>query len=282
MRKLSQVLLCQPDYFEVSYSINPWMKPGPINLLKARQQWQNLQQTLKYLQIKVEVISQQPNVPDMVFAVDQGLVKDNQVLLASFHYSERQPETKFYQQWFTEQGYQVSTTDGASFEGGEYLRWGENYFVGTGFRTESAAVPIIKNFLNTQVIELELIDPRFYHLDMCLLPLSETQVLYYPAAFSPSSVALLQQEVPDLIEMSEEEAMMFGANSLVIEQTVLLSAYNLSLSQKLSQLGYQPLTVDVSEFSKAGGGIHCLVMPLKYQESALKESYDRVDIRKSI
>lgn len=282
MKSVSHVLLCQPDHFQVSYSINPWMQPGQVNQLKAQQQWKNLYQTLTLLGIKVEVIPQQPEVPDMVFAVDQGIVNDSQVLLASFHYPERQLETPYYQRWFEDHGFEVHTLSDCYFEGGEYLYWNDRYFVGTGFRTQAEAIPVLSSFLNTTVTALELIDPHFYHLDMCLLPLSDSQVMYYPAAFSSASIELLQHTVPELIVLSNEEAALFGANSLVIDKTVLLSSINPTLSQKLSQLGYQPLTVDVSEFRKAGGGIHCLVMPLEYQSVVTKESYDRTVVRQSI
>jgi N-dimethylarginine dimethylaminohydrolase len=284
MKQLNQVLLCRPDHFEVTYQINPWMQVGAVNTLKAQQQWQNLRQTLELLDISVEIIPQQPGVPDMVFAVDQGIVQDQRVLLASFHHPERQVETQYYHQWFSDHGYQVHTTTGSHFEGGEYLAWKSLYFVGTGFRTESAAIPVFEDFVKTEVISLELVDPQFYHLDMCLLPLSEKQVMYYPPAFSPASQQVLQQRVPELIELTAAEAALFGANCLVIDRTVLLSAINPTLSATLSSLGYQPLTVDVSEFRKAGGGIHCLVMPLSYQPQVAtsKESYDRTVIRQSI
>ena len=35
-----RLLMCPPTYFEVSYSINPWMQPHvPVDLERAQSQW---------------------------------------------------------------------------------------------------------------------------------------------------------------------------------------------------------------------------------------------------
>ena len=37
------------------------------------------------------------------------------------------------------------------------------------------------------VVSLELVDPRFYHLDTALAVLDDTTIAYYPPAFSDES-----------------------------------------------------------------------------------------------
>src|SRR5579884_2806249 len=119
-KRVSRVLLCRPTYFTVDYVINPHMQPYSVNSQKSRQQWDDLVSTLKSLGIKVEVIEQQPDVPDMVFATDQGIVKDGAVLLANFRYRQRQKERVYYREWFRDHGFRLRALSNLfPFEGGD-------------------------------------------------------------------------------------------------------------------------------------------------------------------
>ena len=45
-------LMCAPQFFDVTYSINAWMDVGvPVDNQLARQQWQRLVQTLSLIHI---------------------------------------------------------------------------------------------------------------------------------------------------------------------------------------------------------------------------------------
>jgi N-dimethylarginine dimethylaminohydrolase len=264
-KRLTKVLMCSPDHFRVEYVINPWMKPGSVDSSQALEQWQKLKHELELLGVTVEVINQAETLPDMVFATDQGVVRQDRVLLSRFACEERQGETEFYRQWFADREYAVTQLEGHSFEGGEYLHFGPDYFVGVGFRTTIDVMPQLSSFLDADVHPLQLIDPRFYHLDTCFLPIDDETAFFFPEAFSEESYATLRAKVPNLLPFSEAEALRFGANSLVIGDQVLLSNANPTLEEKITKLGYQPVEINMGEFIKAGGGIHCLILPLEYQ-----------------
>jgi hypothetical protein len=46
---------------------------------------------------------------------------------------------------------------------------------------------LISEFFDVPVIGLELIDPRFYHLDTAFMPLPKGEVVYYERAFRPTA-----------------------------------------------------------------------------------------------
>ncbi len=264
MQKVTKVLMCRPTHFDVDYVINPHMKPHSVNRKQAMAQWETLVDALEDLGVKTEVIEQQPDVPDMVFATDQGIVKGDRALLANFRYPERKRETHYYRQWFEDKGYELyELTNLFSFEGGDALFVGDVLFVGTGFRANVASCEELSQTLNADVVPLRLVDPSFYHLDMCFLPLDSETAFYYPPAFSESSRARLQKLVPNLHELSTEEAFGYGANSFVTGSTVVTQAGNPSLKRKFKKLGRDVVEVDLSEFKKAGGGIHCLINTLE-------------------
>lgn len=262
---IKQLLMCKPLHFQVEYVINPWMKVGSVDLQLAKRQWEQLVEKLEKLQIKVEYIDQKKNLPDMVFAADQGIVKQNQMLLSNFKYKERQGEGEAYLPWFEKNGFDVlKLSEGSFFEGGGESSFVEGkLLVGTGFRTNKKAVSEIAEKLNVETLGLELVNPNFYHLDTCFLPLNSKTAFFYPTAFSKKSQAILQALFPKLIAFSEQEVNSFAANSLVTDHHVIVQKGSDSFKQKLDGLGYRTVETNVSEFIKAGGGIHCLVQVLK-------------------
>lgn len=262
---VKRVLLCRPTHFNVEYVINPYMKPYTVNADNALRQWEDLVKILKSLNIKVEVIDQQEDVPDMVFATDQGIVRNGEVLLANFRFTQRQKERIYSRDWFRQHGFKVRALSNMfPFEGGDTLFCGDMLFVGTGFRASVSSCEELARKLEVDVIPLRLVDPYFYHLDMALLPINSDTAFYYPAAFSKNSQNILKRLVPKLIELSDEAVHAYAANSFVSGKDIIISKGTpKSFHKNLKKLGLTTHEVDVSEFKKAGGGIHCLINVLE-------------------
>ncbi len=78
-----RLLMCAPEYFEVSYEINQWMQPQTwkdnSNQFKqiANEQWQHLYQTFEFIGVAVELVKPEPGVPDMVFTANAAIVLDD-------------------------------------------------------------------------------------------------------------------------------------------------------------------------------------------------------------
>lgn len=262
---IKEVLMCNPLHYSISYTINPWMKVGSENKNIAQMQWQKLCQTYFDLGIKVNLIDQQPNIPDMVFSTDQGIVKGKKVIISNFRFKERKGERKPYLEWFTSHGYElIFIPEKAYFEGnGECLFFGQKLLIGIGFRANMLTCKYLKKTLAVEVIPLELINPFFYHLDTALFVLNEEVVFYYPEAFSKKSQKVLKRLVPNLIPFNDFEANNFAANSVVTDHQVILNKTLPNFRNDLAKLGYKSIEVDISEFAKAGGGAHCLTNVLK-------------------
>ena len=261
---VTRVLLCKPTYFTVDYIINPHMQPHSVNASKAMEQWENLVGALKSLKIKVDVIEQFPDVPDMVFATDQGIVQGDQVLLANFRYDQRKKERRYYRDWFREHGFGLRALSNVfSFEGGDTLFFGDMLLVGTGFRANVGSCEELSQKLDIDVFPMRLVDANFYHLDMCFITIDNETAFYYPPAFSPNSQSMLKKLVKNLHELTQIEAEGFAANSFVSNDSVIIQAGLPTFKKRLESMGKKVIEVDVSEFNKAGGGIHCLINTLE-------------------
>jgi N-dimethylarginine dimethylaminohydrolase len=124
----------------------------------------------------------------------------------------------------------------------------------------------VARILEVDVVSLELVDPRFYHLDTCFCPLDATNVLVAPDAFAPASMGLIRDLVPNLIEVPVEVAAGFACNAMPLGRNVLSSLTISQIEAPLLAAGYTPIPLPMGEFLKAGGGVRCLSLPLGDRE----------------
>ena len=83
--------MCQPQYFDVSYVINPWMADNvhQVGLTRANEQWAALHRLIRGA-ADVELIEPAPDLPDMPFTANAGLVVGRDAIVSNFRHPERQ------------------------------------------------------------------------------------------------------------------------------------------------------------------------------------------------
>lgn len=256
------ILMSRPTHFDVAYTINPWMNQKiPVTKLRAHEQWETLATTIRNFADVTEI----PTAvhPDFVFTANAGLVHNQEVIVSTFKHTERQAEEPHWKKWFEAQGFHTHTLRNVTFEGaGDALFSNANTLIGGyGFRTEHAAYEQIASIWDIDIVCVELVDERFYHLDTCLCVLDDTTILYYKEAFSKTSQKKLQERYT-CIEVSESEALHFACNAVVIDQHIILPSGATNVKNILRQAGYIPTTVEMTEFIKAGGAAKCLTLAL--------------------
>jgi arginine dihydrolase len=262
-------LMCPPTLYDVNYVINPWMV-GNVNQSsrqRATDQWKELYHAVARVS-DVLLVEPQPGSPDMVFTANAGLVFDGTVALSSFYHPERQGEEAHFRRWFQETGFTICEVSRETpFEGeGDALfeADGSRLWAGHGPRTNEKSLRQLTDLWDVEVIPLRLVDPRFYHLDTCFCPLSNGEVMYYPAAFDAESQTRIQNRYPEAkrICVSEADALRFACNAINIGRTILLNRISSELFAELQLIGYQVIQVELTEFLKAGGAAKCLVLRL--------------------
>jgi N-dimethylarginine dimethylaminohydrolase len=146
---------------------------------------------------------------------------------------------------------------------GDFLVVGGLVLAGTGFRTDPGAHDEVQELFGIPVVSLQLVDPRFYHLDTALSVLGESDVAYYPDAFSPGSRAVLQRLFPDAVLASEADAVVLGLNAVSDGRNVVLPTTATDLADQLRERGWNPIGVDLSELLKAGGSVKCCTLEIR-------------------
>ena len=267
-------LMVRPDHFRIDYVINPYMstqdQPDPELALR---QWESLRQAILAAGGEVDVLAQRPDSPDMVYAMNLGLATSRgRVMLSHMRFVPRRRESLTAAEWFAGHGFEPSRTGGDGvgphFESGDAFVFGDSLVVGYGPRTEEDALKHLATEWNIRVRGLRIAHEGMYHLDLPFCPIDSTHALIYPPAFDAASQAELDGIVPDPIVLTDEEAFAFSANSLVVNDTLIVPACSPRLRDILTGLGLRIVVLDLSEFHKAGGSARCLTNPLDFSLTA--------------
>jgi N-dimethylarginine dimethylaminohydrolase len=267
-----RILMCPPDFYGIEYEINPWMSrsrgsDAPV----AHRQWRNLYETLCGLGVTVELLTPQPGLPDLVFTANAGLIFKDRFFSSSFRHEVRARESPHFDAWFKAHGFTVEhMPEGVYFEGaGDALFCGPHLFAGYRIRSDVRGHQYIGGETKTQVLPLELVNSRFYHLDTCFCPLAPGEAIYFPDAFDAYGRKVLERHVPRLLPVEEVEAHRFGCNAVVVGKTVITNSRCDALATGLRARGYTPIAVELDEFLKAGGSAKCLTLRLDGEEAAV-------------
>ena len=266
-----RILMCPPDHYGIEYEINPWMSrsrgssPG-----LARIQWQKLHDALIGLDVRVELLTPRVGLPDLVFTANAGLIFGKRFFSSQFRHDVRAKESPYFDAWFADHGFTVDHLPaGMFFEGaGDALFCGSALFAGYRIRSDVAGHQYLGKMLGRQVLPLELVDPRFYHLDTCFCPLAPGEAIYFPDAFDGYGKKVLKTHIPRLLAVREDEAARFACNAVVVGKTVIVNAGSDQLMADLRNWGYQTQSVELDEFLKAGGSAKCLTIRLDGEEAA--------------
>ena len=258
MARIRRYAMTSPQFFAVDYAINPWMDThNPVDTAVAVAQWEHLRDAYLRLGHVVDLVAPVPGLPDMVYAANGGLILNGTAVVARFKYPQRQQESIAYADWMRSQGYTPVQTRHVNEGQGDLLPVGETILAGTGFRTDPRAHAEIAEIFGRPVVSLQLVDPRFYHLDTALSVLDDATIAYYPPAFTESSRAQLETLFPDAIVVESVDAYVFGLNAVSDGRHVVYPAAAVGFADQLTRAGFEPIGVEMSELLKGGGSVKC-------------------------
>lgn len=277
----TRVLMCSPDYFDIVDVKNVHMQGHIGNTDKAQvnAQWQSLKDaydallTNKVLD-EVSVIPGAKDCEDMVFCANQTLpwkMEDGSevVVMSRMRHESRQREVPYFEDFFKNKGFKpLHFNNVKMFEGmgdviphpGKRLLYG-----GYGHRTTAEAYDELATMLQTPVVALELINPKFYHLDTCFVPLSKDGVMLCKEAFTEEGLAMIRQLFTKVYYIPEYEAeKYFSLNAHAFDahgtKTAILQKGSAITVDVLKQEGYNVVEIETGEFMKSGGSVFCMKM----------------------
>ena len=274
----ARFLMCRPEHFAVSYTINPWMDPKlwarDVGAhAAAEREWGALYRKLTKLGAAIELLAPVPGLPDLVFTANAAIVLDGRALLAHFRHPERQREEAHFEAAF--RALQARGLIDAvrklpknlMLEGAGDCVWDARrklFWMGYGPRSDVSAARAVEDTFAQDVVTLELADPRFYHMDTALAPLPGGEVMYLPTAFTAAARGVIRARVAphERIEIAMEDGCRLAANAVALGNTLIMSGCSRRLRAELGERGYEIVTTPLSSFLRSGGSAFCLTLRL--------------------
>ncbi len=272
-------LLVDPSHYDVSYSINPWMRPDAWasdpagHRAEAAGAFASLARALRQAGAAVEIIAGAAGLPDMVFPANGGIVLDGRALVARFRYPERQGEQSHFAAAFERLAAdglidtvlhlpEACVQEGAGdciWDAARRVAW-----TGFGPRSSREATALIGEVFGIETRALELATARFYHLDTCFCPLPGGEVLFYLPAFTEAGLALIRDSVSldQVIEATDEDASRFCVNAVAFDRHIVMATPTDRLAGILRERGYTVHPVALDPFMLSGGGAYCMTLRL--------------------
>lgn len=155
-----------------------------------------------------------------------------------------------------------------NFEGGDcnIIRPGCALIGYTGLRCEEVAARQIGGWLEREGWEVRYapIDEYYVHIDLMVCMLAEHAAAVCLDTTPSDVVSWLEHKQIEIVPVSFRDTMNLGCNVMALgADRVLSTAESKDLNARLRARGFEVYDPDVSMFTRAGGGVHCMAQPLR-------------------
>ncbi len=228
-----------------------------ISVPLARKQHAAFVKVLKELGVEPEFVPALPDQPDSVFVEDTALLLPEVALVARLGAASRSREVDGVVPVLAQYRPVQRIGGSGTLDGGDVLRIGHTLFVGQSARTNEDGIGMLKEIVEPFGYEVRTVEIR----DCAHL---KTACTFVPPRFLIVNPTWVQPALFDnltIIPVDETEP--FAANTLTIRGTTLVSGSCPKTEKRLREAGITTLSVDVSEFEKAEGGLTCLCLVLE-------------------
>lgn len=231
-------------------------KPRPrIDVALAQEQHAEYCEVLRAAGLDLIELPPDEEHPEACFVRDAAVVFGTLAVIARFGVRSRQGEQDAICGALRGRKRLEEVRSPATLEGGDVLIVGSRVFVGLSPRTSRAGFAQLRDLLELEGATVEALPvPQGLHLLTGCSYLGRGVLLASDAYAEVSAFAGLQ-----MVVVPSEEA--YAANALAVGDAVVLPAGHPRTSRRLRTLGFEVLTVSLSEFAKADGGVTCLALP---------------------
>lgn len=270
--RLTRVLLSDPDHLSMvpcnSVTRESLRNGLSISTTQARAQHSALVEALHGAGVETLIAPASPSLPDQSFARDTtvmtpwGLVG---LRPGAFH---RRSEVDHVMASAAAMGVPVLGRIGKGLiEGGDIciLRPGVVIIGVSGSRTNDEGAEALAAIFRRHSWRAVLyhFDPHFLHLDTIFTVVDRGLALGCRDVLDDAFMAEMEAGGIEILPVSYKEARKLGCNVVSLgDARVLTSVDNICVNAELKARGYALAELDISQFTRCGGGVHCLTMPL--------------------
>ncbi|MER6408845.1 dimethylargininase [Streptomyces viridosporus] len=227
-----------------------------VDVDRATEQWEAYGAALRTHGWETVEVAPADDCPDSVFVEDTVVMYRNVALIARPGAESRRGETAGVEEAVASLGCSVNwVREPGTLDGGDVLKIGDTVYVGRGGRTNAAGVQQVRAAfepLGARVVAVPV--AKVLHLKSAVTALPDgTVVGHLPNVDAPSLF-------PRFLPVPEES----GAHVVLLGGDKLLMASSAPKTAELfSDLGHEPVLVDIGEFEKLEGCVTCLSVRLR-------------------
>ncbi len=229
----------------------------PVDFHRAVAQWETYVDVLRQNDWEIVEVPDAPECPDSAFVEDTAVMFGNTAVQCRMGAVERRPESAGTASTLTALGYRPQQlTSPATLDGGDVLKAVDTAYVALSGRTNAAGIEQLESLISPLGWKVVPVPTSLVlHLKSAVTALPDGTVLGFPPVVDDASL------FTSFLAMPEEE----GAHVVLLgENRVLISASAPRSSELLSEMGYVPFPVDISEFEKLEGCVTCLSIRLRH------------------
>ncbi len=229
---------------------------GQPDLVLAHEQHIRYCQALELAGVQVEILPALEAYPDSVFVEDTAIVEPEFAVLSRPGADSRRGEAAEILPVLAEKFERVYQIEGnATLDGGDICKADDIYYIGLSARTNLEGAQQLAAILNYFGYRSELIDIRrlqgILHLKSAVNYLGEDTLLLDPRLVAQWPFHGYRQLVVPI-----EEA--YAANCLRVNEVVLVPHGFPKTLELVTNAGFNPVLLEVSEYRKMDGGLSCL------------------------
>ncbi len=214
-----------------------------------------LEQHAKYCNalhdLDVELIGLEPDneYPDSCFVEDTVVIHKGRAIITRMAKESRRGESKRIEEVLSEFK-EINTVEApGTLEGGDVIHLPDSLLCGITKRTNREGASQMENWLQIPVRLIE--DSNIMHIKSHATYLGRNTILVNPRYVGNPVL----EELTKIVLPKEE---IHSANTLTINDTVLMSARHNLTSKLVKEAGFDVVQLDMSEFEKCDGALTCL------------------------
>lgn len=227
----------------------------PVDVELARRQWSDYVVALESAGWEIIRLPPLDDHPDGVFVEDAAVVFGDLAVITRPGAASRRGETRSLAATFAALGFEIAEIEEpATLDGGDVLKVATTVYVGRSGRTDGVGIEQLRSIIESRgAVVVDVPVTEALHLKSCVTSLPDgTIVGHEPLVDDP---ALFPG-----IRFSEEES---GAHVVDLgDRRILLADSCPRTATAYGELGYEVMTVGVSEFEKLEGCVTCLSIRL--------------------
>jgi dimethylargininase len=222
-----------------------------IDIKVARKQHRRYEDCLAELGYEIHRLAAESELPDSVFIEDTAVVLDELAIITRPSVSARKLETPAVAEILKTYRKLAYIEPPATIDGGDVLRINQTLYIGLSSRTNPEAIEQMRRLLTPYGYAVSGVEVSgCLHLKSAITQVGENTLLIN-RAFVDADVFRNYA----LIDTDPSEPL--GANALLVGDRVIYPAAFPKTQKRLEERGIMVEAVDMSEFSKAEGGVTC-------------------------